>query len=73
MSYIDRIAIGIFALIALYLWLNSPQSTSVIGSIGTNAGGLIGALQGRNVQFPGGGMVAGGPLASASMYGYGGY
>lgn len=63
MILVERIAIGAFGLIALYLLFNSYEAGNVISSIGSNAGGLFGTLQGRNVEFGGGVRVSGGPIA----------
>jgi len=65
MILIERIAIGAFGLIALYLLFNSQEAASVISSIGANTGGLFGTLQGRDVSFGSAGTtvaVKGGPL-----------
>jgi hypothetical protein len=68
MQVVERIALAAFGLIVLYLLFNSQNASSVISSIGSNAGGLFGTLQGRSVSYGAGSglgtgvTVSGGPL-----------
>lgn len=57
---INQVATIAGGLIVLYLVLNSARAGQVIGSIAGGVGSLFGVLQGRAVQFPGGGAVTGG-------------
>ncbi len=62
MQMVERVALAAFGLIVLYLLFNSQNASSVISSIGSNAGGLFGTLQGRTVNYGTGISVSGGPL-----------
>lgn len=57
---VERVAVLAAGLIVLYLVFQSQRAGAVIGSIASGVGGLFGVLQGRSVQFPGGGAVTGG-------------
>jgi hypothetical protein len=52
MSMVERLFLGAFALIALYVLFNATQAASVISGIGENVSGIFGTLQGGNVKFP---------------------
>lgn len=51
MSLVEKVLIAALGLVALYLWLQSPQSGNIISTIGSTGGGLFGVLQGRDVTF----------------------
>jgi hypothetical protein len=62
MQTVEKLFVAAFAIIALYLLFNSQEAGNVISSIGSNAGGIFGTLQGRTVNFGTGVSVSGGPL-----------
>lgn len=59
MSVVERLFLGAFALIALYILFNAQEAASVIGSLGSNVGGIFGTLQGGQVSFPSAGIGGG--------------
>lgn len=62
MQMFEKIFMGMLLLIFAYVVLaNGQESSNVISSIGSTAGGLFGTLQGRSVQFGTGVSVSGGP------------
>jgi len=52
MSIVERLFLGAFGLIALYIFFNAKEAASVIGGLGENVSGVFGTLQGANVRFP---------------------
>ncbi len=52
MSVVERLFLGAFALIALYIFFNAREAGSVIGQLGQYTGGIFGTLQGANVTYP---------------------
>lgn len=71
MQMFEKIMMGMLLLVFAYVVLaNGQESSNVISSLGSTAGGLFGTLQGRSVQFGSGSIGGTGVSVSGGTTGF---